>query len=88
MAWLAEMGGAPTEPLGEGAAEFALEFDEVLAVLGTLLHSAPHRHGRTLATHQLFFLELGGLLLGSLAVLHSSEVRLLALEALVVGQLV
>lgn len=33
MAWLAEVGVAPTEPLGDGAAELALELDKVQTVL-------------------------------------------------------
>ena len=38
VAWLAEVGVAPTEPLSNTATEFALEFNEIFAVLGTILN--------------------------------------------------
>ena len=45
MARLAEVSISPTEPLGDGAAELALELDEILAVLRTGLDSASDGDG-------------------------------------------
>lgn len=47
MAWLAEMRVTPAEPLGNRAAEFALEFDEVLPVLRTRLDATADCNGGT-----------------------------------------
>ena len=53
VAGLAEVGVAPAEPLGEGAAELALELDEVGAVLRAVLYTRTHTHRRALTAHQL-----------------------------------
>jgi len=53
VAGFAEVGVAPAEPLGEGAAELALELDEVRAVLRAVLYTRTHTHRRALTAHQL-----------------------------------
>ncbi len=86
VARLAEVSVAPAEPLGDLAAELALEFDEISAVLLAVL--LPRRVARcgALATNQLFWLELLGLFLRSVAILHPTEVGAFALVALVVTE--
>ena len=69
MTWLTEVGVAPAEPLRDGAAEFALELDEVGAVLRAVLYPASDTDRRTLAAHQILLLILLTLLLGPEAVL-------------------
>ena len=49
--WFTEMGVSPAEPLRDGAAEFALELDEVCTVLRAVLYSRPDTHRRTLTTN-------------------------------------
>lgn len=88
MTRFAEVCVAPAEPLGDGAAEFALEFDKLLPVIHATFNSSSHTHSCALSTYQLFRLELTLILVGSChAVLHSSKVGTLALEALEVGKL-
>ena len=82
MTGLAEMGGAEAEPHGDRAAEAALELEVVLAVLGAVLHL--QRRATTAK-------ELGGIpkLIGRrCALVVTTKVRLLALEAHIVGELV
>lgn len=85
VAGLAEVRVAPAEPLRDAAAELALEFYEVLAVLGAVLD----RDVAAVGADQLLRLEgashVVGLVHGCDAVLPASEVGILALEALEVG---
>jgi hypothetical protein len=87
VARLAEVSVAPAEPLGNRAAELALELNEVGAVLLAVLDAGAHADRRALAAHQLLRL-VDALLRAVAAVLHAPEVGRLALEALVVGELV
>lgn len=86
MAGLAEVSVAPAEPLGDGAAELALELDEVLPVLRTCLDASAHCDGGALAADELFFFEVLIVDLCCLAVFHAAEVGIGALEANVVRQ--
>ena len=86
MAGLAEVSVAPAEPLGDGAAELALELDEVLPVLRTCLDASAHCDGGALAADELFFFEVLVVYLCCLAVFHAAEVGIGALEANVVRQ--
>ncbi len=87
MAGFTEVRVPPAEPLRNGAAELALEFNEVRPVLGAVLNARADTNRRALPADQLLRLEVGPLLAG-LAVLHAPEVGRLTLEAHVVGQLV
>lgn len=84
VARLAEMGVAPAEPLGYGAAEFALKFDKFLTVLGTSLDATADCNGCAFTAHELFFLEILVVVLGSIAIFHAAEVRVGTLEAIVI----
>lgn len=80
VAALAEVGVAPTEPLADAATKLALELDEVLSVLGTVLDG----NVAAVGTDQFLCLEGPARVLlvhGRHAVLASPEVRALALEA-------
>ena len=77
MATLTEVGGPPTEPLGDRAAELALEFYIVCAMLRTIDNSSPDAHGGAFTAHELLRLELlvGFCVeLSPQAVLHATEV--------------
>lgn len=77
MAFLAEVGGPPAEPLGNRAAELALEFYVVCAMFGAVDNSCADAHGGALTTHEFLRLELLIRFLGNLlldAVLHASKV--------------
>jgi len=69
VAGLTEVGVAPAEPLGDGAAELALELDEVGAVLRAVLYTRTHTHRRALTANQLLRLVSLALLLGLDAIL-------------------
>lgn len=86
VAWLAEVSVTPAEPLGDTATELALEVDKFLSVLLALLDSSTDGLCCTLTADQLFLLEVGVVLVCLIAVLHSSEIWTLALEAHVVGE--
>lgn len=88
VAGLTEVRGAPAEPLRYRAAEAALELYVVRAVLAAVGRACSQRDGGALAAHQVFLLVLLALFLSTDAVLHASEVRHFALEALIVGELV
>lgn len=87
MTGFAEMSGTPAEPLGHGAAKFTFEFNIVSSMFSTVLNTCPNTHSRTFTTDQLLWLELSSLL-SRFAILHTTKVRTLALEAHVVGELV
>lgn len=88
MAVLTEVGGPPAEPLGNRAAELALEFYIVCAMFCAVDNTCADAHGGALTTHELLRLEL--LIrflveLSPLAVLHATEVGRLALVARIIG---
>ena len=86
MTRLAKVSIAPAEPLRDRAAKLAFEFDEVSAVcFATRISHAQTRRG-TLPAHQLFRLEILGLLLRAQAILHATKVRIVTLVTLIVGQ--
>ena len=86
MARFTEVCGTPTEPLGDGAAELALELDKFLAVLRTV-HDATLYVGRgTAPTDQIFLLVFTLPFIDVLTTLQATEVRLLAFEAHVIRQ--
>ena len=87
MARFAEVSVAPAEPLGDVAAEFALELDEVCPVDFALGSAHSQSVGCAFTTDQLLCLEFLFLLLRSQAVLQSSEVWILTSMAQVVGAL-
>jgi hypothetical protein len=80
------MSVAPTEPLGDGAAELALEFNEISSVLWTVFVSSSHCYSCTFSANELLFFEIV-VVIDSIALFHATEVRVLAFEALVVRQL-
>lgn len=77
MTLLAEMGGAPTEPLGNGTAETALELYELLPMLLTLLN---RHYVTTVGTYQVGRVELP-VVISLVAIFESSEIGLFALES-------
>lgn len=82
------MGVTPAEPLGDTAAELALEFDEVGAVSLAACVAEAQLLRTALSTNELFWFEF---LLGGLcgdAIFHSAEVCHLALVARIVGEFV
>jgi len=81
VARLAKMGVPPAEPLGNTAAEFTLELDEVFSMLRAVIY----RDFTTIWADKLFGVEgptALGLVHSSHTVLPSSEIRVLALKAL------
>lgn len=86
VARFAEVGVTPAEPLGDRAAELALEFHEVGAVVLATRVAKAKLLGGTLGADELFRFEF---LLGCLscdAIFHTAEVGRLALVAGVVGK--
>jgi hypothetical protein len=85
MTRLAEMGVAPAEPLSNTTAKLALEFDEIFAMLGTVLNW----YFTAVGANELLCIEGASCVLrfvhGGYAVLPATKVRLLALEAHEVG---
>lgn len=80
VAGLAEMGVSPAEPLSDAAAKFALELDEVLPVLWTVLYW----NVAAIWTNELFGVEGSSCVLGLVhcgyAIFPASEVRLFAFK--------
>jgi len=77
VAVLTEVGGPPAEPLGNRAAELALEFYVVCAVFCAVDNTCPDADGGAFTTHELLWLELLIRFLVELcpqAVLHATEV--------------
>jgi hypothetical protein len=72
---LTEVGVAPTEPLRNGTAKFALEFYKVSSVLWTILDTSTDTNGRALTADEIFWLVLLALLLGLNAIFETSEIR-------------
>jgi len=87
VAVIAEVGISPAEPLGYRTAKLALVLDVLCAVILAVAHAAADVGGHAAGAYQVFDLELLLLLLGLDAVFHTAVVWLLALEALVIGQL-
>lgn len=86
MARVAEMSGAPTEPLSDRAAEFALEFNELVSVLFAIILTDSDCLCGALTTDQFFRLEvLFSLFVILFTILLSSEVNVFALETLIIG---
>jgi hypothetical protein len=86
VAGLAKMSVSPAEPLRDAAAKLAFIFYEVHPVLFAILHSSTHGLRSALSANQLFFFEIEVVLVGLVAIFHSSEVGILALETHVIGQ--
>lgn len=84
MARLAEVRVAPAEPLSYGTTELALVFYEIHSVHFAIFHASTYTYCRAFSANQFFFFEILIVILRRLAVLHASEVRLVALVALVV----
>ena len=57
MANLTEVGGLPAEPLGNLAAELALEFYVVCAMFCTVYNACPDAHGGAFTANELLRLE-------------------------------
>ena len=87
MARLAEVSIAPAEPLRKRAAELALKLDEFSPVRLAQRVATAYGNCGTISANELFWLILSLFFLCGEAIFHSSEVRFLALEAHVVGQL-
>lgn len=87
VAWLTEVRVSPAEPLGDVAAEFALKLNKVRSMLRAALDATANSDGCALTTNELFFLEVLVVDVSRIAVLHTSEVRVSALEAHVVREL-
>ena len=68
---------APTEPLRNGAAEFALELDKICSMLGAFGVAYSKCVCSAFTTDQLLRFKLLGFLLASQTVFQSSEIRLL-----------
>jgi hypothetical protein len=86
MTGVTKVSGAPAEPLSDSTTELALELDEFVAVLLAVVLSNAHRLSSALAAHQVLRLEVFlCLFVVLLTILPPSEVRLLTLEAHVVG---
>lgn len=88
VAGFTEVGVTPAEPLSDSAAELAFELDVFSAVFLTILDSATNRDRRTFSTDQLLLFEAVIVILSCLAVFHTTEVRIRALEATVVRKFV
>lgn len=86
MAWLAEVRVSPTEPLGNGAAKLAFVLNKVHAMRLAILDAATHTYSCTLTTDQFLLLEVLVVILSSLTVLHTSEIRVIALIALIIRE--
>ena len=83
---ITKVSGAPAEPLGDGTTELALELDKLVAVLLAVVLADAHRLSSAFAANQVLRLEVFlCLFVVLLTILPSSEIRLLALEAHVVG---
>jgi len=78
---------SPTEPLSDGAAELALKLYEVKTVALAVSDATSDRLSSATRTYQFINFEFGCLLLSRNTIFHSTVVRFLALETLVVGQL-
>lgn len=80
VAWLAEMGVSPAEPLSDAAAKFTLELDEVFTVLWTVLYW----NLAAVGANELLWVEGSSCVLGfvhcSYAVFPASEVRFFAFK--------
>lgn len=87
VAWLTEMRVSPAEPLGDGAAEFALELDKFLPVLRTRLGSTSNRNSGAFTAHELFLLEILDIVRCRVTIFHTAEVWIGALKATIVRQL-
>ena len=87
VAVLAEMRGAPAEPLCQIAAEATLELDEVRAVGLARFDAALDAHRRARRTHKLLRLVDLLLLLRTNTVFLATEIGEFALKALIVSQL-
>jgi len=85
---LAEVSITPTEPLRDGTAEATLELDKVSPMRLADGITCPDTLRSALTAHRIFRLELLLLLLSIDTIFHATEVGLLALEALVIGQLI
>lgn len=84
VARLAEVGVSPAEPLGDTTAELALEFNEILSVFGAVID----RDFAAVGANELLRVERSaplGLVHRRHAVFSSSEVWILAFEALEIG---
>lgn len=88
MARLAEMRGAPAEPLGKRTAEPAFELDIVSSVLLAICYACSYTDCRAFTAYQLLQFIWLTFLLGLDTILHSSKVGVLALEALIISQLI
>lgn len=88
MAALTKVGISPTEPLSKVATKLTFEVDVFGPVSFATLDSALKRSCRTLATDQIFWLELLGLLLSANAVFFATKVRIFTFKTLVVGKFV
>lgn len=78
----------PTEPLGDRAAKFALKLYEISSVLRTILHTTSNTDSRTFSTNKFFPLEILIIILAHLAILLTSEVRILTFETLIIGEFI
>jgi hypothetical protein len=79
------MSGPPAEPLGDRAAELALELNKFMAVLLAVVLAGSDCLGSALTTDQLFRLELLCFFVILLTILPSSKIWGFALEAHVVS---
>ena len=88
MAIITEVGRSPAEPLGNRAAELALELYIVGSMFCAVCNSGTDAHGGAFTAYELLRFELLIRFLVELspqAVLHAAEVRSLTLVALIVG---
>jgi len=85
---ITEVGSSPTEPQGDGAAEFALEVDVLCTMFVTVFDTRSDCLCRTSCTNQLFWLEFLNGIIAISTVNLATKVRVLALMAHVVCQLV
>jgi hypothetical protein len=80
------VGISVAEPKRDGTAELALKVDVVCTVFITILNACPNRLRRALGTYEFLWLEILKHILSVTTINHTSEIRILALVALVVSQ--
>jgi len=80
------MGVSPAEPLSDRATEFTFELNKIEAVLFTVSDTSSNSYRGATCTDQLVRFEISCFLLSPDTILHTSKVRFLAFEALVISQ--
>lgn len=77
---------APTEPLRDVATKLAFVVDEVVSVLLACFNAPIHSFSRAFTAHEFLLFKICVVLIGLIAIFHSSEVRHVALKAHIIGE--